>query len=207
MNAVDHSPAPGHVEAMESIVRDWLADSETTIFCGHWPDGAIVELLPRGEAHLSGPRYEGVFSGLRELRLAQGAHHVHLDLGRLTRATYLIVPSVCYGFRPSFELRLTASGDDPARRFGLGFSMTHPYAGSRLREATALRYFQRAADHLDRYPDVASLAFRDAPMPDGGVTDWSAIEALIERTPSLASFRTQRMPNRRSEPPQDEPAR
>lgn len=194
MNAADRCPPPGHVEAMESIIRDWLADPETTIFCGYWPDGAIVELLPRGEVLLSGPRYDGVFSGLRELRLAQGAHHVHLDLGRLVRATYLVVPSVCYGFRPSFELRLTVAGDDPARRFGLGFSMTHPYAGDRLREATALRYFQRAADHLERYPDIASLAFRDGPVPEGRGTDWSAVESLIGRTPSLAAFRAHRIP-------------
>lgn len=53
-----------------------------------------MELLPRGHARLSGAKYGPPFECLRELHLEDGAHHVHLDLGRLTRAFYVITPSL-----------------------------------------------------------------------------------------------------------------
>ncbi len=158
---------PAGTDGVEAILRDWLADAEVTLFCGDWSCGGLMELLPRGRARLSGPRYDGAFAGLRELRLDDDGHHVHLDLGRLSRACYVVVPSVCYGFRPAFELRLAAAGDDPFLRYGLGLATTRPYVGGALREAAARRYFDRVARHLHLYPDVASLHFRSGAAPDG----------------------------------------
>lgn len=179
--------------AIESILRSWLADPEVTLYCGDWATGGIMELLPRGRARLSGPRYDGVFAGLRELRLDEGAHHVHLDLGRLRHACYLVVPSVCYGFRPSFELRLAGAPDDPLQRYGLGLAMTQPYARGRLRREPARRYFARVADHLQRHAGVASLRFAGA-TPAVAAVDWAEIEALLAADPAFATLRA-RLPS------------
>lgn len=165
-------------EPTERILRDWLDDPDLTIFCGHWSNGGVMELLPRGRAELSGPRYNGEFAGLRELRLPDGLHHVHLDLGRLTRACYLMMPSVCYGFRPSFELRLAGQGDDPVHRFGLGLAVGQPYAGAGLREEAVMRYFRRAALHLQAYPQQVSFECNDA-HAQASSGDWNAIGELL----------------------------
>ncbi len=63
--------------AVESILRAWLTDADLSLFCGHWGQGGLMELLPRGGARLSGPRYAVPFDGVRELRLHDSAHHVH----------------------------------------------------------------------------------------------------------------------------------
>ena len=181
------------IDGVEAILRDWLADAEVTLFCGDWSSGGLMELLPRGRARLSGPRYDGAFAGLRELRLDDDGHHVHLDLGRLSRACYVVVPSVCYGFRPAFELRLAAAGDDPFLRYGLGLALTQPYAGGALREAAARRYFDRVTRHLRLYPDVASLHFRSGSAPDDGAgacsAEWASIDTFLATEPGWQALR------------------
>jgi hypothetical protein len=177
------------VEAVERIIRLWLEDPELTVFCGLWRNGAIMELLPHGKASLTGQRYGGRFAGLRDLLLDDGEHHVHLDLGRLGRACYIVAPSVCYGFRPSFELRIAARGADPMRDFGLGLAVRKPYEGGRLREAVATRYFARVAEHLHRYPEVVSLTFGGRASPPAGDADWSAIERVLASDPGLGPLR------------------
>lgn len=167
------------LDSIEEILRSWLEEPELTIFCGHWNHGGIMELLPRGRAHLSGPRYDGPFAGLRELRLNDDAHHVHLDLGRLTRACYVLTPSVCYDFRPSFEVRLTSRGEDPLRCFGLGLALAHPYGGQGLRNEPVRRYFMRLVNHLRRYPEVVSFACGSEPDAKGAAVDWNAIDAVL----------------------------
>ncbi len=141
-----------------------------------------MELLPQGGASLSGPRYEPPFHGLRELRVAGAAHHVHLDLNRLTRAWYVMAPSVCYGFRPSFEIRFTAAGAKPLANFGLGLAVGRPYAGSRLRTDTVERYLRRAIDHVTRFPEVVSLLCDRPDPPRGDPSDWQTIEGMLGRT-------------------------
>lgn len=179
-----------NVAAVEGILRLWLEDPELTIFCGAWSNGAIMELLPAGKARLTGQLYTGRFAGLRDLILDDGGHHVHLDLGRLSRACYVVAPSVCFGFRPSFELRIAAPGVDPLREFGLGLAVRHPYDGEKLREASATRYFARVAEHLRACPEVVSLAIRPRGSyhEDRGA-DWSAIEHLLASDPQLQPLR------------------
>jgi hypothetical protein len=177
------------VEAVDRIIRVWLEDSDVTVFCGVWSNGAVMELLPHGKAILTGPLYGGRFAGLRDLLLEDGAHHVHLDLGRLSRACYLVAPSVCYGFRPSFELRIAARGADPIHDFGLGLAVRQPYDRGRLRTATVARYFARVAQHVGIYPDVASLTFSRHTSPTGRPADWSAIEDVLASDPAIEHLR------------------
>lgn len=165
---------------VEEILQSWLDDPDLTLFCGHWGHGGVMELLPRGGARLSGPRYGPPFDGLRELRLDNGAHHVHLDLGRLTRAWYVMAPSVCYGFRPSFELRLTGANADPREGFGLGLALGHPYAGRGLRAEPVRRYFRRAAEHMASFPGTVSFLCDRSRTPHDTEADWDFIESLLE---------------------------
>lgn len=181
--------AQGAVERVERILRLWLQDDDLTIFCGVWSNGAIMELIPQGRARLTGPLYTGRFAGLRDLVLDDGGHHVHLDLARLSHAVYLVAPSVCYGFRPSFELRITAPGADPMREFGLGFAMRHPYDGESLRESVAATYFARASSHLQAFPDTVSLRFESHPAKARETGDWDGIERFLSQTPEVRHLR------------------
>lgn len=188
--SAEQSIEPKHAHVVDAILRQWLEDPELTLFCGAWRNGAIMELLPAGKARLTGQLYSGCFAGLRDLILDDGGHHVHLDLGRLSRACYLVAPSVCFGFRPSFELRIAEPGADPLREFGLGLAMRHPYDGQGLRAAAVTRYFGRVAQHLRMYPDTATLAFE----PRGSYheerdADWSAIEHLLASDPAMQHLR------------------
>ena len=164
---------------IEAILQAWLDDADVTLFCGQWGQGGVMELLPAGGAKLSGPRYDPPFDRLRELRLDDGAHHVHLDLGRLTHAWYVMTASVCYGFRPSFELRLTGVDGEPLVSFGLGLALRHPYAKGRLRTESVSRYFRRAAEHLERFPESVSLVCDRSGAPHGAQSDWDAIEPFL----------------------------
>jgi hypothetical protein len=171
--------------AIETILRSWLTDPDLTLFCGHWNQGGIMEILPRGGAYLSEPRYETPFDGLRELRLDGGAHHIHLDLRRLTHAWYVMAPSVCYGFRPSFELRLTVANSQPRDSFGLGLALTNPYAGGGLRTRPVRRYLERATEHFRAFPEAVSFLCDRPAISQNAKTDWRSIESLltdIERT-------------------------
>lgn len=188
--STESTPALEHVPIIEAILRLWLADPDLTVFCGAWRHGAVMELLPRGKARLTGQLYADAFAGLRDLVIDDGGHHVHLDLGRLCRACYIVAPSVCFGFRPSFELRLTARDADPLQDFGLGIAVRNPYDGDRLREAAVRRYFNRTLAHMEAYPDVASLAImsRGAYHEDHR-GDWSSIERLLADDPGLQPLR------------------
>lgn len=177
------------VEAVDRILRSWLGDMDLTIFCGEWSNGSLMELQPRGKATLTDQRYEGQFAGLRELRLDDSGHHVHVDLAKLCKAHYVVAPSVCYGWRPSFQLRLAASGSDPMREYGLGLSI-HPYQGKGLRVSAAKRFFARVADHLASYSDVVS--FTCLPSAASGETElaWSSIDAVLAVDVRLAHLRS-----------------
>ena len=178
------------VECVERILRLWLQEHDLTIFCGVWSNGAIMELLPQGRARLTGQLYTGRFAGLRDLVLDDSGHHVHLDLGRLSRVVYLVAPSVCYGFRPSFELRITTPGADPMREFGLGLAMRHPYDGDHLREAVAAAYFTRASNDLQANPDTVSLRFENHPAQAREAADWASIDRFLGNTPQVQHLRS-----------------
>ena len=141
-----------------------------------------MELLPRGSARLSESRYEQPFDGVRELRMSGSLHHVHLDLRRLTRAWYLVTPSVCYGFRPSFELRLTQANCDPRTDFGVGVALANPYAGNRLRIEAVRRYLRRAAGHFARFPQSVSIVVDKDRSSPVALPDWVRIDSLLAET-------------------------
>ena len=171
---------------IETILHSWLDDPDVTFFCGHWENGGVMELLPRNGARLSGPRYDAPFDGLRELRLNGGAHHIHLDLGRLTHAWYFMAPSVCYGFRPSFELRLTSAKSGARDNFGLGLALSHPYGSGGLRIEPVQRYFRRAAQHIERFPDTVSFTCDRAGAPYDTQADWKCVESLLAEVESFS---------------------
>jgi hypothetical protein len=165
--------------AIEAILRSWLDDRDITLFCGDWRHGGVMELLPKGGALLSGRRYAPPFEGLRDLRLEGAGHHVHLDLGRLAKAWYIVSPSVCYGFRPSFELRFSTEGARPQDGFGLGLALTNPYAGSSLRASPARRYLRRAAEHMRHFPGVAGFACEHASIDADTWATWDRVAQLL----------------------------
>jgi hypothetical protein len=177
------------LEAVDQILRDWLGDDDLTIFCGEWGNGSLMELLPRGKATLTHQHYAGEFAGLRDLRLEDSGHHVHLDLAKLCRACYVVAPSVCYGYRPSLQLRLAMKGSDPMREYGLGLSL-HPYQGAGLRVNAAERYFARVATHLAAYPEVVSFTCLSSAASTETEPAWSFIDALLARDLRLAHLRS-----------------
>lgn len=177
------------VEAVDQILRSWLGDDDLTIFCGEWSNGSLMELMPRGKATLSAQYYEGKFAGLRDLRLDDSGHHVHIDLAKLCRACYVVSPSVCYGYRPSLQLRLSMNGSDPMLEYGLGLSI-HPYQGKGLRVSAAKRYFARVADHLASYPDVVSFSCLPSAASSETELAWSSIDALLAVDARLAHLRS-----------------
>ena len=171
------------IDQVDAILREWLADPDLTLICGRWSDGGIMELMPEGRATLSQPRYAGEFAGLRDLDLTGQEHHIHLDLAKLPRAVYLVSPSVCYGFRPSFEVRLCATDDIAATAFGLGLSVRHPYRGNQLSHGAVRRYLRRLANHRASNPEVVGIRAVDGPLPSGAArrrdADWAAIEQCV----------------------------
>ncbi len=171
------------VDSIDAILRESLTDPDLTLVSGHWPDGAVMEIMPRGRARLSTPRYGGAFAGLRDLQIEGEPHHLHLDLARLPCATYVLAPSVCFGFRPSFELRLTRAHDEALERYGLGLSIGTPYRGGRLQHEAVGRYFERLIDHQQRFPE--SVSFRAGAGPARRLVvssfDWDGLAGLLQR--------------------------
>lgn len=158
---------------MESVLREWLEEPALTLVCGDWRTGSIMELLPNGDAVLTEARYPEPFSGLRDLHLPNQGHHLHIDLNKLSAAVYSVVPSICYGYRPSFEVHFIHDGRDdldhpsPPREPAVSFALAvrDPYRGGRLNRATLIPYFRRLIEHHQRYPLVTG--FRVEPSPGG----------------------------------------
>ena len=171
------------IDPMDAILREWLADPDLTLICGRWSDGGIMELMPEGRATLSQPRYDGDFAGLRDLDLTGQQHHIHLDLNKLPRAVYLVSPSVCYGFRPAFEVRLCATDDVAATAFGLALGVRHPYRGNQLSHAAVRRYLRRLVNHRRSNPGVVDVRAVDGPVPSAAerrrAGDWAAIGQCV----------------------------
>ena len=59
------------VDFFHEAFADWLADPDITVACGLWSDGAILELVPEGQASLLPAAYDGCFSCVRALRLSK----------------------------------------------------------------------------------------------------------------------------------------
>jgi hypothetical protein len=141
-------------------VSDWLADPDITIVCGRWSEGAISEFLPGGSAGLLPPAYDGRFAGIRELRIRQQRHHLHIDFGRVHTLSYVVAPSVCLGFDPSLEIRLLTTDEAGNRTedWMVALMYTNPYLENRRVDRRAAgRFFRKAREHLARRPDLVRL--------------------------------------------------
>jgi hypothetical protein len=140
-------------------VAHWLAQPGVTIACGRWADGAISEFMPGSRAELLPAMYDGCFSGVRELRLADQPHHLHVDLGRVHALSYAVVPSVCLAFKPSFELRLlmVGPGGAPTDRWAVSLMLSAPYVQGALDHGAVRAFLERFRHDAARRPDLVEL--------------------------------------------------
>ncbi|MGV3634237.1 MAG: hypothetical protein ACO1NY_07785 [Pseudorhodoplanes sp.] len=141
------------------VLEEWLQDPDVTIACGRWSDGAISEFIPARKAELLPSRYNDCFAGVRELRLQNEPHHLHIDLGRIHQACYTVAPSVCLNFRPSFEIRFLTLGPGgaPTDRWSVALMLTNPYDSNGLRRPQVERFFERANAHARMQPDLVGI--------------------------------------------------
>ncbi len=179
------------------VIEDWIQDPQTTIACGTWADGAVSEIIPAGGAQLLPGRYDGCFAGVRELRLDNGPHHLHIDLGRVHKIRYTIAPSVCLAFKPALEVRLliTGPGGAPTDRWALSLMPDCPYREDQFDEAAVHRFIERLRLHAKRAPELVELSIEPEvrQSPQGAVllslmqkaaaqldADWNdVIQALV----------------------------
>lgn len=162
---------------LETIVRDWFGDPHIALACGDWTTGAIMELLPDDKPVLTGARYPAPFSGLRDVRLVGQAHHLHLDLNKIAHVVYAIVPSVCYGYRPSFEAHFVSKLGAPP---SFAVMVRKPYCGERTNVPALVAYFQRMLDHMARFPSVVRHRVEAPPKPPSRAT-WHDVRACLLR--------------------------
>jgi hypothetical protein len=139
---------------------EWLSDPDITIACGRWSDGAISEIVPMGRATLLPAVYAGCFTGVRELRLEEAPHHLHVDFGRVHSLCYTVAPSVCLDFNPSLEVRLLVlgAGGMPTDRWVVSLMFSNPYRrDGTIDQEAARRFFRSAQRHLALRPDLVSV--------------------------------------------------
>ncbi len=159
------------IAQIEAVIRDWLDEPELTLFCGDWRSGSIMELLPRGRAVLTGSKYPEPWDGLRDITLPDQEHHLHLDLAKLRTAVYAMAPSVCFGYRPSFEVRFS---DEEGALTAFSLGPRRPYLGRSANRAAIVPYFRRMLDHPARHRDV--VRFRvEAGKRDPAAGDWREV--------------------------------
>lgn len=142
------------------VIEDWLEDPSITIVCGCWDDGAISEIIPAGGgARLLSARYEGPFAGVREIRLGDGAHHLHVDLGRMHRVRYAIVPSVCLGFRPALEVHFMTMDTDgvASGRSSMSLMPRLRHQGATVDDAAVRSFLTRMRQHGELAPDLVEF--------------------------------------------------
>ncbi len=157
--ALPASDLAAQAQFFHDAFAHWLEQPGVTIACGRWADGAIAEIMPRGHAQLLPARYDGCFSGVRELRLADQPHHLHVDFGRVHALSYAVVPSVCLAFRPSFELRflMIGPGNAPTDRWAVSIMLAAPYAQGELDRDAVLSFFRRVLHDAVQRPDLVEL--------------------------------------------------
>jgi hypothetical protein len=143
---------------LHEVIGEWLDDRDVVISCGRWADGAISEFMPEGRAQLLPAKYEGCFSGVRELRLPNAEHHLHVDLGRVHQISYVVAPSVCLNFRPSMEVRFLTVGPGGAPTDRWSIAVLFSGHGNREEfESAAARFATRFRKHAARQPEMVSL--------------------------------------------------
>lgn len=178
------------VQFFHDAFAQWLSDPGITVACGRWNDGAILELMPQGQATLLPAAYDGCFAGVRELRLQGSAHHLHIDFGRVHKLSYAVMPSVCLAFKPSFEVRflVLGAGGAPTDAWMVSLMLTAPYVNNALDREQIQRFFKRARQHGLLRPNLVEL------LIDSSVQT-SAIGPAILALLSEASGRAEVVPN------------
>ncbi|MCC5953382.1 MAG: hypothetical protein JJU45_14920 [Acidimicrobiia bacterium] len=174
----------------DDVLRRWLRSPDTTVACGSWADGAIAEFVPGGSAELLPPAYSGCFEGVRELRLPHCEHHLHVDLGRVHRLVCSVAPSVCFGGRPSFEVRFltTGAGGAPSSRWLLSCMLTAPYEGDLLVTDPVRWYLETALEDQRRHPDLVRFEFDEMVFDDPVCDDLRLVAAVEMGMPDTASW-------------------
>lgn len=152
------------------VIEDWLQAPDITLACGRWSEGAISEILPAGRGRLLPPIYAGCFAGVRELRIDGAEHHLHIDLGRVHRVRYVVAPSVCFDFKPSFEARLLVLGPGgaPSDHWVVSLMLSCPYDRESLDAAQVRRFFALARRHAEARPELVEFAI-DPTVADSAV--------------------------------------
>ncbi|AGR69541.1 hypothetical protein [Burkholderia pseudomallei] len=142
------------------VIEEWIGDPKTAIACGRWADGTVSEIIPAGRARLLEARYHGCFAGVREIRLDDGPHHLHIDLGRVYKVCYAVAPSVCLDFKPSLEVRLLTigAGGAPTDRWSLSLMPDCPYRDGSMDEAAVRSFVARMQRHAERAPGLVELS-------------------------------------------------
>jgi len=131
----------------DRIIRDWLTHTGTACAIGKWEDGAIAELM-LDDARLSTPRYDGPFSGLRDLNSHRDGHHVHFDLAQVDQVVYSLAPVVCFGWKPGFTCTL---GN------GIQLMFREPWVAGQLDETVCHNFLGMFVRHRNAYPDIVRL--------------------------------------------------
>ena len=93
------------IDFLRDVLQRWVARPDTVLACGRWSEGAIGEFNPVGRGKVLSARYKDCFAGVCDIRLEGQPHHLHVDLGRVYAVRYCLSPSVCFGFKPSLEVR------------------------------------------------------------------------------------------------------
>ena len=160
----------------------WLDEPGVTVACGRWADGAVSEIVPGGRAILLPALYDGCFAGVRELRLADQPHHLHIDFGRVHTMSYAIVPSVCLAFKPSFELRLLVIGPGgaPTDRWVVSLMLATPYVQGALDHQGVVNFFKRAQQDAAVRPDLVEFVIDPAVQSSSAAPQ--ILDALLEAT-------------------------
>ena len=140
-------------------VSRWLEHKNITIACGRWSDGAISEIIPDGQARLLPAIYDGCFRGIREVRLEEQSHHLHIDFGRIHKLSYTVSPSICLNFKPSFEIRLLTlgAGGAPTDHWLVSLMLGTPYSEDQLNEEVALHFLATAVQEAAERPDLVEV--------------------------------------------------
>ena len=156
------------IRFFDSVLRAWLDRPGVTLACGRWESAGLAEFVLNGNAEVLASPYGACFAGVREIRIGGTRHHLHVDFGRIHAVEYTISPCVCFGQRPSFEVRflLECSGGRPTGDWAMSLMITQPYAGDSLLRDEVAWFVRTALRHLDDAPTFVSLKYVPGPGPN-----------------------------------------
>lgn len=183
------------LDCPERVISEWLPQN-ICIVCGDWKSGAIMEIIPEGNAVLSEAKYDGCFAGMRDILLPGHPHHLHVNLGLFKTIVYEISPSVCYGYRPAFNVGFTGESATRSQKAFM-FSINHPYDSNWVLKNDAVSmYFRLFRQHRalfggERVQFQVSPVFDEKNIP-GHAPIWNAIVDIITEASGISSEKKER---------------